>query len=139
VIDVGFLHNLKANRIAVRPNISRFVSDGVVYNDGREEAFDAVIFATGFTTGLASFIKIPGLLDESGRPRFASGRPTSEPGLYFIGFLQSNRGVLYEMEIDSRRLAATIATRKGRKPGLQQAPGSAINDRRSMSTKTSTR
>lgn len=109
VIDVGFLHNLKANRIAVRPNIKRFVTDGVVFNDGRAEAFDAIIFATGFTMGLESFINIPGLLDESGHPRFESGSPTSEPGLYFIGFLQSNRGVLYDLEIDSRRLAATIA------------------------------
>jgi putative flavoprotein involved in K+ transport len=109
VIDVGFLHNLKANRIAVRSNISRFVSDGVVYTDGRGEAFDAVIFATGYVTGLEKILKIPGLLDASGEPRFASGNPTSVPGLYFIGFLQSNRGVLYELEIDSRRLAATIA------------------------------
>jgi putative flavoprotein involved in K+ transport len=110
VIDVGFLHNLRANRIAVRPNIMRFVSDGVVYADGRREAFDAVIFATGFLTGLEKILKIPGLLDRSGDPRFASGNPTSEAGLYFIGFLQSNRGVLYELEIDSRRLAATIAS-----------------------------
>ncbi len=109
VIDVGFLDHLRANQIGVRPNIRRFVSEGVVYTDGREEVFDAVIFATGFVTGLERLLKIPGLLDESGNPRFASGAPTSEPGLYFIGFLQSNRGVLYEMEIHSRRLAAAIA------------------------------
>jgi hypothetical protein len=120
VIDVGFLHNLRANRIAVRPNISRFVSDGVVYTDGREEGFDAVIFATGFVTGLEKILKIPGLLDESAYPRFASGNPTSEAGLYFIGFLQSNRGLLYEMEIDSRRLAATIATPNARGRGLSE-------------------
>jgi cation diffusion facilitator CzcD-associated flavoprotein CzcO len=112
VIDVGFLRNLKARRILVRPNISRFVSDGVVYTDGGQEAFDAAIFATGFVTGLDQILKIPGLLDETGSPRFVSGNPTSEPGLYFIGYLQSNRGLLYETEIDSRRLAATIATRR---------------------------
>jgi putative flavoprotein involved in K+ transport len=115
VIDVGFLHNLKANRIAVRPNISRFASDGVIYTDGRQEAFDAIIFATGFVTGLENILKIPGLLDESGNPRFASGNPTSEPGLYFIGFLQTNRGLLYELEIDSRRLAATLAAQSARR------------------------
>jgi len=104
----------------VRPNISRFVSDGVVYTDGREEAFDAVIFAIGFATGLEKILKIPGLLDESGYPRFASGTPTSEAGLYFIGFLQSNRGLLYEMEIDSRRLAATIATPNARGRGVSE-------------------
>jgi putative flavoprotein involved in K+ transport len=109
VIDVGFLEHLKAHRIAVRPNISRFADDGVVFVDGRANTFDAVIFATGFATGLEAILKIPGLLDENGEPRYASGMPTSAPGLYFIGFLQSNRGLLYEVEIDSRRLAAEIA------------------------------
>jgi len=129
VIDVGFLHNLRANRIAIRPNISRFVSEGVVYADGREEGYDAVIFATGYATGLEKILKIPGLLDESAQPRFASGAPTSEPGLYFIGFLQSNRGLLYEMEIDSRRLAATIAAptvRGGRLSELHGVSGHAL-------------
>jgi len=121
VIDVGFLQNLRANRIVVRPNIGRFVSDGVVFSDGREEAFDAVIFATGFNTGLETILNIPGLLDESGNPRFPSGSPTSEAGLYFIGFLQSNRGLLYETEIDSRRLAATIAAREARASGASKS------------------
>jgi putative flavoprotein involved in K+ transport len=114
VIDVGFLHNLRANRIAIRPNVSRFVSGGVVFADGREEPFDVVIFATGYVTGLERLLNIPGLLDESAYPRFASGTPTSEAGLYFMGFLRSNRGHLYETEIDSRRLAATIATPEAR-------------------------
>ena len=39
VIDVGFLGNLKAKRIAVRPDLARFSEEGVIYADGREEGF----------------------------------------------------------------------------------------------------
>jgi cation diffusion facilitator CzcD-associated flavoprotein CzcO len=112
VIDVGFLRQLRANRIQVRPDIGRFVPDGVVFVDGREQTFDAVIFATGFTTGLETILGVPGVLDGTGNPQFGSSTSPPLPGLYFIGFRQSNRGLLYEIEIDSRRLAATIAGRK---------------------------
>jgi len=111
VIDVGFVENLKAGRIAVRPNIARFTGDGVVFADGRAENFDAVIFATGYRTGLEKLLRMPELLNESAYPRFASGTPTAQAGLYFMGFLRSNRGHLFEIEIASRRLAATIASR----------------------------
>ncbi len=94
----------------VRPNVSQFTQSGVVYVDGRTEDFDAVIFATGYATGLDKLIDIPRLLNEAAYPKFGSGQPTSKPGFYFIGFLRSNRGHLFEINIDSRRLAASIAS-----------------------------
>ena len=109
VIDVGFVENLRRERVVVRPNVSQFTPTGVVFTDGREEAYDAVIFATGYATGLDKLIDVPGLLNEAAYPKFASGRPTSQPGFYFIGFLRTNRGHLFELNIDSRRLAASIA------------------------------
>lgn len=110
VIDVGFVENLKRRRVMVRPNVSQFTQSGVVYVDGRTEDFDAVIFATGYATGLDKLIDIPRLLNEAAYPKFGSGQPTSKPGFYFIGFLRSNRGHLFEINIDSRRLAASIAS-----------------------------
>jgi len=111
VIDVGFLRNLKAKRITARPDLRRFTNDGVEYADGREEAFDVVILATGFTTGLERILKVPETLDASGAPRRASPGSTP-PGLYFIGYRQTNRGLLFETEIDSRRLATAIAANR---------------------------
>jgi cation diffusion facilitator CzcD-associated flavoprotein CzcO len=110
VIDVGFVAALKAGRIAVRPNVSRFTTDGVVFEDGREEDFDAVIFATGYTTGLDRLLDVPGLLNERAYPRFPSASATSQRGVYFMGFLRTNRGHLFETNLDSRRLAALIAS-----------------------------
>ena len=109
VIDVGFLHELKGGRVHVRPNVGRFTENSVVFVDGREEDFDAVVAATGFSSKLAELLDVPGAVSESGRARFRSGRPTDFPGLYFVGFDETTRGVLYEANRDSRRLAPAIA------------------------------
>jgi cation diffusion facilitator CzcD-associated flavoprotein CzcO len=94
VIDVGFLRELKAGRIHVRPSVERFTPAGVVFRDGKEEAFDVVVAATGFEAGLNEFLNVP----KSG----------ATSGLYFIGFDETTRGVLYETNRAARRLARTV-------------------------------
>lgn len=109
IIDVGFVTQLKKGKIHVRPNVARFTPAGVVYDNGDEETFDVVIAATGFKSGLTQLLDGLGVLDERGYPGFASGRPTSQPGLYFMGYTESVRGHLFEANRDSRRLADLIA------------------------------
>ena len=94
LIDVGFVDALKRGRVKVRPALERLTPTGAVFADGTSEPFDAIIAATGFTTGLESLIDVPGVLDDLGEPRGTSGEPTSHPGLYFIGFTHSLRGHL---------------------------------------------
>lgn len=108
VIDVGFLRELKGGRIHVRPNVERLTPNGVVFENGDEEAFDVVVAATGFVSALPELLELPDAVGERGRPRFRSGRPTAYPGLYFLGFDETTRGVLYEANRDSRRLARAV-------------------------------
>lgn len=109
VIDVGFLRQLKAGRVLVRPTLVRLTASGVEFAGGREEEFDAIVAATGFTTGLGDVLDLPEAIAPDGRPRFRSGRRTPYPGLYFIGYDETTRGVLYEANRDSRRLARSVA------------------------------
>ena len=109
VIDVGFLRELKRRQIHVRADVTRFTSSGVVFIDGLEESFDIVVAATGFDTGLARLLAVSDAVDETGQPRFRSGRPTSYPGLYFMGFDETVRGHLLEANRESRHLAVTVA------------------------------
>jgi putative flavoprotein involved in K+ transport len=108
VIDVGFLGQLKAGRIDVLPAVTAMTTNGAVFSDGREEPFDAIVAATGYATGLSSLLDLPGAIGENGRPRYRSGRSTPYPGLYFIGFDETTRGVLFETNRDSKRLAAAV-------------------------------
>lgn len=108
IIDVGFVPLLKAGKVSVRPAVLNFTPTGVIYSDDRPEAFDAVIFATGFHTGLDQLLEPGGVIDQNGYPRFPSGAPTAYPGLYFMGYYDSLRGFLYESNLASQRLAREI-------------------------------
>ena len=108
LIDVGFVDALKRGRVTVKAALERLTDTEAVFADGTHEAFDAIIAATGFTTGLESLIDLPDLLDDRGEPRGASGEPTAYSGLYFVGFVHSLRGHLFEANRASRRLARNV-------------------------------
>jgi putative flavoprotein involved in K+ transport len=108
IIDVGFVKQVKNGHLQVRPNIARFTRTGVMYEDGHEESFDVVVAATGFTTGLDRLLEAPDVLDAKGLPRSPQGQPTAQPGLFFVGYVESHRGHLYEANRASRRLAKVV-------------------------------
>ena len=108
LIDVGFVHALKAGRVKAKPALERLTQDSAVFAGGTSEPFDAIVAATGFSTGLGSMVDAPGVLDQEGEPRGVSGEPTMYPGLYFIGFTHSLRGHLFEANLASRRLARNV-------------------------------
>jgi hypothetical protein len=108
LIDVGFVNALKHGRIAIKPAVDRLTADGVVFSDGSAERYDAIIAATGFSTGLEALLDLPGVLDPVGEPLAPSADPTMWPGLYFIGFTHSLRGHLFEANLAARRLARNV-------------------------------
>ncbi len=105
VIDVGFLEQLEAGRIAVRPDVARFTPTSAVFTDGTHLEVDAVVVATGYTTGLDAMVAVDGALDERGFPLPAV---TSHAGLFFAGYAESPRGQLFESARAAPRLARDI-------------------------------
>ncbi|MFO8150627.1 MAG: hypothetical protein R6T93_10035, partial [Trueperaceae bacterium] len=74
VVGLELVDAVRADRVAVRSAAAAFTADGVRFADGREEAFDAVVLATGFrpaTDPIAAWLD-------------AAGRPTT-PGLIVVG------------------------------------------------------
>ena len=108
LIDVGFVAALKRGAIAIRPAVADLTARGARFADGTAEDCDAIVAATGFTSGLRSLIDANGVLDEEGEPIGRSGEPTRAPGLYFVGFVHSLRGHLFEANRASRRLARHV-------------------------------
>jgi putative flavoprotein involved in K+ transport len=111
VIDVGFLSELRAGRIQVRPDVEAFERGVVRFVGGAEEEFDAVVAATGFTTGLDDLVDAPGVLDERGEPRVPA--PPEHPGLFFMGFVETVRGQLFEAGREAPRLARAVEEHVG--------------------------
>jgi len=116
VIDVGFVKALKRGLVQIRPALARLTATDAVFADGNAEPFDAIIAATGFSTGLDQLLNAKDALNEAAEPRDASGNPTACPGLFFNGFTHSLRGHLFEANLASRRLSRNVARylRKGR-------------------------
>ena len=118
VMDVGTLARIRSGEIDVRKNVESFDGATVRFADGTRERFDAIVLATGFTTGLPSmFPNQPDVLDDQGRPRI-NGRQSAVPGLFFCGYDVSRGGVLREIGIEARHIAQSIAarTRETRRP-----------------------
>lgn len=108
LIDVGFVAALKRGRICVKPAVSDLTAEGALFDDGGREPYDAIIAATGFTTGLSGLLEPTGVLDAAEEPTGDSREAATSPGLYFIGFVHSLRGHLFEVNRAARRLARQI-------------------------------
>lgn len=86
VIDVGTVDRIKNGDIGVRPGIRRLSPTGVVFTDGAEERFDAVLLATGYNADVEDFVEGgEALLDSNGFPARVVGTESFE-GLFFSGF-----------------------------------------------------
>ncbi|MGZ3331825.1 MAG: flavin-containing monooxygenase [Gemmatimonadaceae bacterium] len=108
VIDVGFVRALKQGTVHIRPALDHLNATGAVFEGGSSEPFDAIIAATGFSTGLNELLETDGVLDDSGEPIALSGETTSRPGMFFMGYTHSLRGHLFEANLASRRLARNV-------------------------------
>ncbi len=116
LIDVGTLHLIEQGHVAVRPGIERFTKNGVVFTDGQEQRYDAAILATGYRPRVDAFLQGASQAhDENGRP-LSSGRESAIRGLYFCGYFVAPTGMLREIALEARRIAAAIA----RKDGMQR-------------------
>lgn len=105
LLDVGALARIRDGAIKVRGGIERFTRDGAIFSDSSTEEFDCIILATGFRPDLRKLLpEAHGVFDAKGMP-LATGRTTSEPGLFFCGLIASPTGQLREIGIEAQRIA----------------------------------
>jgi cation diffusion facilitator CzcD-associated flavoprotein CzcO len=108
LIDVGTLARIREGSIHLRGGIERMTAGNVIFENGAEEKFDAIILATGFRPDLRHLIPEERVLfDQHGMPR-ATGKPTAAPGLYFCGQTTVPTGQLREIGIEAERIAASV-------------------------------
>ena len=103
LIDIGTLAKIRDGSIKVRGGIDRLTADGVVFADGKQEQFDAIVLATGFRPDLRRLLPGIDAFDAQGMPR-VTGEP-SAPGLYFCGQIAVPTGQLREIAIEAERIA----------------------------------
>jgi cation diffusion facilitator CzcD-associated flavoprotein CzcO len=108
---IGFhlVDAIREGLIAVRGTIAAFTHDGVRFADGRTEAFDAIILATGFEPAL-DLLRGSIRLDDRGFARRAD-RVTSADhrDLFFVGQTYDAAGALFNIARDAKLAARRVA------------------------------
>lgn len=111
LLDIGTMNLIRKGHIKIFGNIERIEGNTIFFENNRQQAFDAIIFATGYSHNLESFLNIPSeRLDDLEHP---VGRQLlfGKDGLYFCGFFLSPMGMLREIGIDAKEISKDIANR----------------------------
>jgi hypothetical protein len=88
--------HIRAGRIGVHGEITRFTEDGVLFVDGSALAVDAVVLGTGYRPALEEFLVDWQAVCDVNGITLVSGGPTPMLGLYFCGRFVSPAGMLRE-------------------------------------------
>jgi indole-3-pyruvate monooxygenase len=110
ILDIGTIAMIKRGKIRVLPAVQEILPDGVRFAGGAQHPFEAIILATGYSSGLDELITgFETIADARGRPnRF--GEETGICGLYFVGFKNPPTGALREIALEAPRVARSIRT-----------------------------
>jgi thioredoxin reductase len=113
LIDIGTINLIRKHQITVYEGIKEFIEDGVIFNDGKQAQFVAIILATGYRPRVNAFLtgNSAVVFNENGMP-LSSGRETKLAGLYFCGFHVAPTGMLREIGIEAKRISRSIAGKK---------------------------
>lgn len=111
-INSELYYALRHGDLAVRPDIARLDEDRVVFTDGTSEAFDLILYATGYKLTFPFLDR--GLLNWRGNE--ASGRPElhhnvfhpEREDLFVLGMIQPDSGQWGLVDLQARLVAASL-------------------------------
>ncbi|KAK9067658.1 hypothetical protein SSX86_011769 [Deinandra increscens subsp. villosa] len=109
VIDMGTFKNIKSGKIQVLPAIKSIKDGGdeVVFENGKQYQFDAIIFATGFKTSTHLWLKgNDSFLNKDGTPKtMYPNHWKGENGFYCAGLAQTG---IIGAAMDAQKIAQDI-------------------------------
>jgi len=109
IIDSGLVASIKRGDLTVVPDVESLQRGSARLADGRVLEVDAIVAATGYTPSLESLLGSHVELDGHGLPSLSrSAELVQAPGLYLCGFVVSLSGILHEISMQAKRIAAAI-------------------------------
>jgi indole-3-pyruvate monooxygenase len=111
LIDVGTVALIKRGLVNVYPAVEGFSESGVRFSGGQHRQFDAVILATGYRPQLATLLPDAATAISPDGAATTSGCESSLAGLYFCGFRVAATGMLREIALEAKRIAAAVSYR----------------------------
>jgi putative flavoprotein involved in K+ transport len=115
ILDVGFLRQLRAERVRVVPAVRGLDAGGALLADGSRLDVDTVLLATGYRPSLEPLVGHLGVLGPDGKPLARGGCPDANlAGLSFVGYANAISGNFREIGIECRRLVTTVSSARHR-------------------------
>lgn len=113
LLNSQLLHHLQHGNIAVRPDVSHYEGDAVVFKDGRRELLDLVIYATGYKWSCkyaADYFEWKG-----GRPQlYLSIFSREHRNLFGIGYVETNSSAYKLFDTEALMIASYLADQRQR-------------------------
>ena len=110
ILDTGIVAAIRSGQVRVVAATVSVDGPHVRLADGSSVQPDAVIAATGFTTGLQPLVGHLGVLDQRGVPQVhGPDHLPSAPGLHFVGIKAELSGLLREIGLEARAVGQTLA------------------------------
>lgn len=109
VVDRPVIDAIRDGSVEVVPAVEHLDRSGAVLADGSRVEVDAIIEATGYSTGLADLVGHLGVLDDRELPVDGDGGEVA-PGLRFVGYVH-RPGLTGYVGRTARRVAREIAAR----------------------------
>ena len=120
-LNSELLDRLRHGAVSVRPGLAGFEGPHVRYADGKQEAFDDVILATGYRTRFPFFDDaLFDFADAVAVPLYLKMMPEKFPTLDFVGLFQPIGCIWPLAEIQARIVAAEATGRLARLADLGQ-------------------
>jgi cation diffusion facilitator CzcD-associated flavoprotein CzcO len=117
IVDREWIDAIRDGRVSVVAGVSSLDEGGVMLTDGSRIEPDALVAATGYTTGLESLVGHLDVLDGRGVPRVHLGHAVA-PGLRFVGYLP-RPAMLGYLGGEARTAARGIAAEVGGAPSAR--------------------
>ncbi|MBY6188250.1 NAD(P)-binding domain-containing protein [Marinobacter hydrocarbonoclasticus] len=106
-----FLQRLGSGDIQMRPGIERLDGDEVVFSDGQREAFDVIIYATGYDVSFPFLADGLVPLEHNRLPLFKRVLRPEQPNLIFLGLAQALPSLLNLAQVQMRLVVPLIQGR----------------------------
>ena len=112
ILDTGIVDAVRSGRVRVVAATASVDGPTVHLADGTSLTPDAVVAATGFTTGLEPMVGHLDVLDRRGVPLVhgADEHPAAR-GLHFVGLEATLSGLLREIGLEARKVGRALADR----------------------------
>ncbi len=108
LLDIGTMKLIRQGHIPVFGDILKVKGRVITFENDRAKEFDAIVMATGYSTGLEQLLNLDTDRRQDIKLPIAKRRSFGRDQLYFCGFHVAPTGMLREINIESELIAKAI-------------------------------